>query len=726
MRARTFAIEASAWRMCVAGLIMLGLVAVPALAGKAISNVGVENHADRVVISVRGDSPLTMSVLSSAKGSYVGFQFPGALWAKGNRVSVRAGGVRNVRYGNFSAHPPRTRIVANTNRFLSYSTQWARDRKSVEISVWKHGAKTVFRPPPAVVSEATRVVMKVAGSLQVASASMVAAPLLPQIAQVAAVAVNASPRIRSDAGTTRMARIVPAAAEPPADSADSTAGASSGKKLSLNFLGADINDVLKALSVQSGENIVASKDVTGNVTVSLADVDIEEALDYVAKLSGYGYAKDKDTYLVGSKDSLRNLIGGAAESKTEVIALTYSDPDSMLALLKARFPNLNTTSSSAPGASPAADAKGPASTSKPGGLIVLSGSEELVSDAARLVAQVENSLQTRAAEEQVQVYEVRYVNAQELQVTLTALVPEVKIDLAPSDGFDLKAPDPAKLSSANEGAESGVKIAKEELKKDVAETYKKIGRVQRLVLSGTEAAVSRAIALAGQLDKKPSQVKLEAKITQIDETGEKKLGLSWEWSSFSFLENTSANGSAAGAWARQPFDFAATLDALIKNGNGKLLASPTLLCIENQPASFFVGDVIHYIVSIDKTTTGTIVVTDKDSVGVELRVNADVNPDGYITLNLHPEVSTFKLPEDKNANIALPIISRRYTDHVVRLKDGDTIVIGGLIRDEEIDEMSKVPILGDLPLLGHLFRHRAKTKQHSEVVMFIKASIVND
>ncbi len=116
-------------------------------------------------------------------------------------------------------------------------------------------------------------------------------------------------------------------------------------------------------------------------------------------------------------------------------------------------------------------------------------------------------------------------------------------------------------------------------------------------------------------------------------------------------------------------------------------------------------------------------------MGVQLSVVGNVSGDGYITLNLHPEVSVVKLDQtvvNGVGALTLPTITRRYTDHVVRVRDGATIIIGGLINDQDITEMSKVPLLGDLPILGNLFRHTHKTKDHSEVVIFITASIVND
>jgi type II secretory pathway component GspD/PulD (secretin) len=168
---------------------------------------------------------------------------------------------------------------------------------------------------------------------------------------------------------------------------------------------------------------------------------------------------------------------------------------------------------------------------------------------------------------------------------------------------------------------------------------------------------------------------------------------------------------------------------LISNGDGTLLASPSLICLEGKPGQFFVGDEIRYVTQISVATNGApTVTTDTANIGVQLSVVGSVSEDGNITLNLHPEVSTLKLDERmrSEAGITLPVITRRFTDHVVRVNNGDTIVIGGLILDSELDSLRKVPLLGDIPLFGHLFRHRDKTKERSEVVVFITASIVED
>jgi type II secretory pathway component GspD/PulD (secretin) len=505
------------------------------------------------------------------------------------------------------------------------------------------------------------------------------------------------------------------------------------RTVSLNFLGADINDVLKALSVQSGENIVAGKDVTGNVTVSLADVGLEEALDYVARLSGYSYAQEKDTYLVGTRDSLRNLMSeDTGTPKVEVVALNYADGDSVISLLKSQYPGVQTSKSSAA----AKTATQGAVSGSTGDVIVLSGMDSTVSQAKQLIAQVEDSLRSRAAKETAKVYKVKYVSPFELRRTIETLVPEVRATVAPSDGFKLFAPEAVKVGSGS-GA-GGATVEHAEVKIDTEE----LGWIQALVFYGTETAVDRAADLAEQLDVKSPQIKIEAKIVSLTKSGEKKLGVNWNWSDFGWFEgftdfektyNMTPDGeNKQNVWKshknliRQPWSVIGQLDALIEQGDGQLLANPSMVCVEGKPGVFFVGDEVRYIILIQNTTTGQNVQTETANVGVQLRVVGDVSSDGFITLNLHPEVSVIQLNVNEETGITLPIITRRFTDHVVRVRDGQTIAIGGLIRDEELDIMSKIPILGDIPILGKLFRHRHKTTDHSEVAMFITASVIQD
>lgn len=761
MQANVFAARIPVWRTCVVILVLVGLFACQAAASIAITSLSVANKPDCVTVTVQGNGPLRMMPIQASH--YVGFQFAGRLTAKGGFRGIHSGRIYSVRYSRFSENPPTARIVMNTSGTLDYSTEWSSDRTQVTISVWKFGARPATTPDqpaikvPAVVSEAPASDLPVLPPAEISGPQgsdtgtpdsepirLAAAPM-----RIAAPASSAPARVVAE--PVRIAQVVEAPAVQPA----------SAKKVSLNFLGADINDVLKALASQSGENIVASKDVKGEVTVSLSNVTLEEALDYVAKLSGFGYTKSNGTYLVGPKESIKTMDGGVSvASTTEVVPVNYTNCDDLLVLLKAQCPDVQASKVSARQINKT-DKNAPTDSK-----IVLAGPEEAIAAARLLIGQVDDAVKGQKAESKTSVYRVKYVNVSEMAKSLRTMIPGITVGYAPSQGFDLSAPAAIKIDSktgaqvqqaaqggsgdSSGGGAAAMSGAAAGGPGDASGTNSTADtgptKSQSLIISGPTGDVEAAMSLAEILDTKTPQIKFEAKITTITEAGEKKLGLSWNWGDLSILEdsagpliekndkytspvaaspNVSVNQSLNRYW-RQPLKFGATLDALVTNGDGKILASPNLLCLENKPGVFFVGDEVRYITLIDHTQNGTTVTTETANVGVQLRVVAQVNPDGYITMNLHPEVSVLKLTHDPNANMDLPIITRRFTDHTVRVKQGQTIVIGGLINQNDLDTISKVPILGDLPVLGNLFRHRDKVKDHSEVVIFITATLVGD
>lgn len=938
MQANAFAAKSRAWRMGIGslskgiiGMILVGLLAGQVIAATNITDVKVMNKPDRVVVSVHGNGPLKMVALSSSSSRFVGFQFSGRLVAKGRLVSIRSGRIYNVRYSSFAQNPPSARVVLNTASHLDYSTAWNDNKTQVDITVWKFGASPSTKTAPAFDADIgpqltadflpvlppvemrgpqgaepgklteSLPAMPTPTPMQVVRVAPLAAqiakpvPATPQSTEMQVVRV-ASPIVRVAKPAPATVRVAKITATP--------ASFGAGKNVSLSFLGADIADVLKALSVQSGENIVVGSDVIGSITVTLDNVTVEEALDYITQLSGYHYIKDQHTYLVGSTGT----VGGLVDAKVEIITLAYANADDMLEMLKVQCPQVRTskisvrggtarvhkqelhqgtvkdsgaaggaTASEAGAGAPSDQGVGadgqPSESSENAGattagpsksvqakqiqdviesvpsksdksptsnLIALVGSAEKVAAAKLFVDQVEDAMRDQSADKKVSVYLVKYVNTWELANTIMSLVLGVNVTIGPSDESGPSGPPlgqmslrnvPANMLSGEDihrpyhdfqntgaappnshtlimvGKEVDVQKALETAAQfdtpgerdlavykvkyvdvnelaatirqlvpgvaaegvNVASATKGAGESspaasgggastpaadsgsqgttamnmssaaldnlsRTLVLTGRKSDVEKARGLIEALDVRSPQIKIEAKITSLTETGEKKLGLSWNWSGVQFNESVLVQDGmpdkATNRYWRDPLNFGAKLDALITNGDGTLLAAPSLICLEGKPGMFFVGDQIRFVTQISAGNNGSpTVTTDTANVGVQLSVVGNVSDDGYITLNLHPEVSTLKL-DDKVSTpgiaLTLPRITRRYTDHVVRVKSGETIVIGGLINDEELDTMSKIPLLGDIPVLGHLFRHRNKTKDHSEVVIFITASVVND
>jgi type IV pilus assembly protein PilQ len=154
-----------------------------------------------------------------------------------------------------------------------------------------------------------------------------------------------------------------------------------------------------------------------------------------------------------------------------------------------------------------------------------------------------------------------------------------------------------------------------------------------------------------------------------------------------------------------------------------VLARPNIAVIDSQPATIFIGDILRYERLVSVTDSGLQTFTiESVPVGVALLCRPRVNDEGTITLQVHPVVSTVTGFSGRNRDI--PVTASREADSTIMMKDGETVAFGGLLREEEIKIMSKVPILGDLPFFGKLFRHQNNTKKRSEVTIFLTAKLM--
>ncbi|MEN6372069.1 MAG: secretin N-terminal domain-containing protein [Armatimonadota bacterium] len=474
------------------------------------------------------------------------------------------------------------------------------------------------------------------------------------------------------------------------------------RNISLDFHAADITDVLKALSVQSGTNIVTGTDVKGQVTVSLNKVSLHEALDMVTKLSGFRYAAvGRDTYIVGSTPGVSGVLGSdESDTTTEAVTINYANPDQIGQLLAANMPNLKYVPTGAK-----ADQPGPK-------VVMLTGPKSVVESAKAMIDQVELSLSQESQNKVVEVYRLKYANAKDVTAMLSTVLPRLAVSVGPANGFDQRPPSGITFveTTGGKGGSDDSQIKEEPM---------------TIVLAGNAEDVYKAKELIGKVDVKPRQVLIEIKVTDITVSAEKRLGITWSWDSISFSEGTDTDGGGNNKWNRTPMNVEGQLSAMLEDDNANLLANPTVAAIEGKPAVIFIGDEVKYIIKTEQTLTGSDITTETANVGVTLRVIARPDDDGYITMALHPEVSTITGWLSVGTG-SVPQISRRYTDHVIRVKDGDTIVIGGLIKDNELNNLTKVPLLGDLPFFGNLFKHREKTKEHSDIAIFLKATLLSD
>lgn len=264
-------------------------------------------------------------------------------------------------------------------------------------------------------------------------------------------------------------------------------------------------------------------------------------------------------------------------------------------------------------------------------------------------------------------------------------------------------------------------------------------------------------------DKPQKQVSLEAKVTAIQKDAAKDLGVSWEWSklpqspeheiTYDTVKHTVINedGSKEEITDYLPVDevtrkwnddenipgvirfgkgvdgypyefyYAAKIDALINDGKANILARPNITTIQGKEAVINIGSEVP-VPTVSTTNSTTTTSIKYREAGIILKCTPRVNEDGIITVKVHTEVSSPMYVEDMKAYR----FQKRSADTIVRLKDGQTMVIGGLIGSDEAKQMSKIPFLGDIPILGNLFKHIQKSKSDTEVMIFLTAHEVDD
>ena len=499
------------------------------------------------------------------------------------------------------------------------------------------------------------------------------------------------------------------------------AAAAGSDDVTLDFVGADINDVLKALAMQTHTNIVSGTDVKGPITVSLAHVSLEEALDLITKLSGYQYAKIGRTYLVGTPTAIATLTAsGTAQAPptTGVISFTYSSPDDLSNIIKQLYPNVKTT-------------PGKSNGSGSGGVLVVTGTSDDIDAVRRIIADAEAQLSHNIQSSRTEVYNIKYASADDLQTVLGRLVPGVIITPAPTQRAYAAAPTTADAGGVTSSSTSygAAAAATGGTTTSVTGNIPVKATTTALLLTGSEADLVRAHQVLATVDVRPAQINYEARVIETSVNNDDQLGLLYNFGGA--VTQVGESGTYLGkiqkfgTFARTPLTnlVQIKLNALFNDQNTKILASPNISAIDGQPAATFVGDTVSYISSVTQSPTGQNITTSTVNAGIKLFVTGKINNDGYITMNVHPEVSLVTLSSPGAGGVQVPDVRVREATTTVRVKDGETLVIGGLINDQDIKTIQKVPILGDIPFFGQLFRNNQRQHTHDQVMIFIKVSI---
>mgnify|MGYP001389605884 CR=1 FL=1 len=263
-------------------------------------------------------------------------------------------------------------------------------------------------------------------------------------------------------------------------------------------------------------------------------------------------------------------------------------------------------------------------------------------------------------------------------------------------------------------------------------------RTNALIVSGTPAQQEAVAGLLTQLDVPIGQVTVQALVVDITSSSLKNLGVEWSiMNGIQFQEiplltpgPLAPTGLPPGLLGVQAITrdlLFAKLRLLVQQSNAKVLSDPRMTTFDGQEALIFAGDQIPIV---NTTTAGNPPVTTQtvtfQPIGVTLKIIPKVNADRTISVQIHPLVTnatSFTQATSGNPN-GLPIIATREAVTSLRVGDGDSIILGGLMKFSDVQTLTKLPLLGDLPFIGSLFRFSNVTHSESEVVIIMTPRIL--
>ncbi|MDE2385449.1 MAG: type II secretion system secretin GspD [Alphaproteobacteria bacterium] len=291
--------------------------------------------------------------------------------------------------------------------------------------------------------------------------------------------------------------------------------------------------------------------------------------------------------------------------------------------------------------------------------------------------------------------------------------PKVGIDVIPADQNDAALADPVRPNHIRVVADDANNA---------------------LLVYCSDQQFDRIQNVLAQIDSVPNQVLLEAVIAEVSLDDDLKFGVRW------FLGNNSSGGGgfsdAANGAASPVFpgfsyflkanDIAFSLNALSSVTNVKVLSAPSMVVLDNKKATLQVGDQVPVVTQTAQGVgaAGAPIVSNVElkDTGVILNITPRVNDSGVVTLDIEQQVST--VVKTTTSGIDSPTIRQRKMTTSVVVNNGEALALGGLIQDRENVTKSKVPVLGDVPLLGAAFRNKQDTLSRTELIMFVRPRVI--
>ena len=530
--------------------------------------------------------------------------------------------------------------------------------------------------------------------------------------------------------------------------------AAAGQKITLSLRNTDVQQVLRMFADKAGMNIVFHDSAKGTVTLDLVDVSLEDAFKMVMKMTGLTYVIKDKTMLVVSTDKAETL--NLTKDNIAVLPVKYAD-----AAYLAQFLNTNIFSLNAPGLS-----YGPIVTTN-------SDRNEL------LIFRTENDYQMAKKivdkfdkKPTMTTYRVNHTTPFEMAKMICETLFDIPAVSSSTTGsgsgtYQSRLNASVKIQGSggysSDGKLGGGTIActvKSGVSTGNISSYQgkptltiyvqpELGTLT--MVGGTEQQVQMVNDFILENDRKQPQAYLEVSIIELTEEGSRNFNNSWTYTgkhlNLSFDSGGSTRTTTPLVW-HGPSNGSAvhslqqTISFLISNNKARILANPKIVITNGKKSTidltqdYIESTTVQILNSYgggEMGGTGSIQKTYNigNDNGIKIEILPFISPDGYVSLTMKPDYASVlrDIPDTYMGETytAATLLQRHNLDlKNVRIKDEETLLLGGMITESEKNSTSKIPLLGDIPVIGALFRSQNKTMQKAELLIMLTPRIIKD
>lgn len=344
--------------------------------------------------------------------------------------------------------------------------------------------------------------------------------------------------------------------------------------------------------------------------------------------------------------------------------------------------------------------------------LIVSGTEEYLERVEAIVTDLDSK---QGTERESRVYAIRNTKAKELETTLQAYFR--------GEADKRNVLDPNQTGSAQRQLEQEVTVVGDE-------------KSNKLIISTSPRYMDMVLSMVKELDAAPPQVQIQVLLAEVTTDSNGQWGFDFRarevgGKNFNIASLAAGAGVAAAlglpnlTFASADFDF--IIRALEAQGKLQVLSSPYLQARNNEAASIQVGDNIAVVEGNTQITPqgGTIASVMRKDIGIILNVTPSISPDGFVRMEVAPEISSLSQRTTQvTADFQAPIIAQRKVKTTVTVKDGQTVVIGGLLQTQTENRKTKVPVLGDIPIAGWLFRTKQDADVKTELLVILTPRVI--